>query len=483
MPMKLSVIIPVYNEINTIEEILSRVSQVNLPKEVIVVDDFSTDGTREFLKQLEMDVHKSPQNQIRFFFQDRNFGKGAALRTGIKKATGDILIIQDADLEYHPKEYPTLIEPILNGEADVVYGSRFLGSPRRVLMFWHTLGNKYLTFLSNLCTNLNLTDMETGYKVFKREVLDHIQLKSNRFGFEPEITAKIAKLNYRIYEVPISYSGRDYWEGKKINWLDGVKAVFSILKYNFLESATQDTVYHSLLEMRELHRYNQWVFSVVRPFLGRRVLEIGSGIGNITRFLLDRDFIAATDIEPKFLSILKNTFGKFNKYVISDFNIESSAIDPFRSYHFDSIICFNVLEHIKNEERALKNTFDLLEPGGRLFLLVPSHPSLYGSLDLNLGHHRRYGKKALKEKLEEMGFHVTLLRYFNRLGVLGWFLNSRILRRKRLSSFQLKLFDLLVPILKVEKLVPFPFGISLLAIAEKPVKASFPYKNDQGEGN
>jgi len=226
--VKISVIIPVYNEKATILDIHERVMAVDIDKEIILVDDGSTDGTQEVLRDLDGD-------STRVFSHDKNRGKGAALRTALKHVTGDIVIIQDADLEYDPREYPKLIQPIVDGKADVVYGSRFVtGEYRRVLFFWHMVGNKFLTFLSNMLTNLNLTDMETGYKVFRREVLERITIEEERFGVEPEITAKIARLELRIYEVGISYSGRTYKEGKKINWKDGISALRCILKYNLL---------------------------------------------------------------------------------------------------------------------------------------------------------------------------------------------------------------------------------------------------------
>jgi glycosyltransferase involved in cell wall biosynthesis len=226
--MKLSIIIPVYNEKNTIEEIIHRVLnvEIGLEKEIIIVDDCSQDGTREILEGLN-------QPNIKVYFHSKNQGKGAALQTGFSKAEGDIILIQDADLEYDPREYPILLEPILDGRADAVYGSRFLGGPHRVLFFWHYIGNRLLTTFSNMLSNLNLTDMETCYKAFKREVLNKITVKSKRFGFEPEITTKLAKLKCKIYEVPISYSGRDYNEGKKVGWKDGIAAIFHILRFKF----------------------------------------------------------------------------------------------------------------------------------------------------------------------------------------------------------------------------------------------------------
>lgn len=232
--MKLSVLIPVYNEVNTLEEAVRRVRSLNLPKEIIIVDDGSTDGSRDLLKRLEREAKSAPDplNEVKIHFQPINQGKGAAIRSALSHVTGDIVIIQDADLEYDPGDYMKLLEPILSGKADVVYGTRFYGGgPHRVLFFWHYLGNQFLTLLSNVLTNLNLTDMEVGYKVFKTDVLKNIEIKSNRFGFEPEITIKVAKKKCRVYEVPISYHGRTYAEGKKITWKDGFVTLYSLIRF------------------------------------------------------------------------------------------------------------------------------------------------------------------------------------------------------------------------------------------------------------
>ncbi len=243
--MKLSVVIPVYNENKSILKILKKVQSVNINKEIIVIDDYSTDGTREILKDIENSKENDKSttyvlsdsnshlkiDNIKIIFQEKNSGKGAALKKGFKEVSGDVIVVQDADLEYNPEEYYKLIEPINENWADVVYGSRFLGGPHRVLYFWHYVANRFLTLFSNMLTNINLSDMETCYKMFRKEVLEDINIREGRFGFEPEITAKVAKGNWRIYEVPISYYGRTYEEGKKINWKDGIKAVWCIIRY------------------------------------------------------------------------------------------------------------------------------------------------------------------------------------------------------------------------------------------------------------
>ena len=460
--MKLSVVIPVFNERPTIEECLRRVRAVDLDKEIIVVDDASTDGTREYLAGL------APSAELRVVLQPKNRGKGAAVRHGLEQATGDVVIIQDADLEYDPNDYHKLLAPIREGVADVVYGSRFLGWPRRVLRFRHQLANRFLTLLSNLVTDLNLTDMETCYKMMTREVAQTLRLRSDRFGIEPEITAKIARLGYRVYEVPVSYHGRDYWEGKKIGWRDGFAAIWTILRYAFVDDEENERAgYRILLRMQKVSRYNRWMWEQLEPYVGRRVLEVGAGVGNMTRFLLGRERVVATDLDPKYLQILHHLFDPYSHVTITPFDLNDGSLPP-SAERMDTVLCLNVLEHIEDDERALRQFHDLLDPGGRLVLLVPALQTLYGSLDRALDHFRRYDAAELAGKLERAGFRIERRFFFNLLGVPGWYLNSRVLKRTSFPPVQLALYDRLVPLFRLESKFRLPVGMSLIAIAEKP---------------
>ncbi len=462
---QLSVIIPVYNEIATVERIVAEVRQVPIDKEIVLVDDASTDGSRDVLHELAA----AGDPRLRVLFHERNRGKTAALRTGIAAANGEIIIVQDADLEYDPNDYPRLVQPIASGRADVVYGSRFLGSPRRVLMFWHTVGNKFLTLLSNMCTNLNLTDMETCYKAFRADILKAIPIRSERFGFEPEITAKVARLRCRIYEVPISYSGRQYWEGKKITWKDGFHAVWTIVRCALVDDLSPDDPGHrTLRRVERLRRYNGYLWDRINPYVGRRILEVGSGTGNMTRYLVNRALVVATDVQADYLELLRRAFERNHNVVVEHLDLVASGYDGIARHGCDTIVCLNVLEHIDDDRVVLARFYDLLPDGGRVILLIPMLPALYGSIDRALEHRRRYSKREVAAKLAAAGFQVELLSPLNVLGIPGWYLNSRILTRTAVPGIQARINDFLTPLLRLEEKLRPPVGMSLLAVARKP---------------
>jgi SAM-dependent methyltransferase len=318
---------------------------------------------------------------------------------------------------------------------------------------------------------LNLTDMETCYKMMTREVAQSLRLRSERFGIEPEITAKIARLGYRVYEVPVSYHGRDYWEGKKIGWRDGLAAIGTILRCAFIDDEENEQAgYRTLLRMQKVSRYNRWMWQQLEAYVGRRVLEVGAGVGNMTRFLIGREQVVATDLDPKYLRILHHLFDEYPHVTVGPFDLNGGT-PPGGIEKLDTVVCLNVLEHIDDDGRALSGFYDLLEPGGRLVLLVPALAALYGSLDRALDHFRRYERADLLDKLARAGFTVEKTWFFNVLGVFGWYLNSRVLRRTTFPPLQLALYDRLVPLFRLESKFRLPFGMSLIAIAQKPPQA------------
>ena len=467
--MKLSIIMPAYNERYTIRECVKRVFEANLPqnvsRELIIVDDHSDDGTWEIIQDLSLSYEN-----VKTLRQEVNQGKGVAIKRAVDEISGDIVLIQDADLEYNPDDYYRLMKPILNGDADVVYGSRFSYSDmRRVLYFRHTLGNRFLTFLSNWFTDLNLTDVETCYKVFRASILKSLPLRSKRFGFEPEITAKIAKRNMRIFEVPISYFGRTYREGKKITWKDGLSTIWVILKFWLIDDLYKEEDKKILLAMSNTHHFNKWLASRLRPYLGNNVLEIGAGIGTMTLEFLPTDHYTCLDIDPLHIMTLKNMFMNRPNVDVLKLNIEDTKEITGLERLYDTILCLNVLEHLHNADQALENMYGLLMKGGKLILVVPNCPSLYNSLDRTLEHVRRYTVKDVQDLLTSSGFKITYLKTFNKVSILGWFINGSLLKRTHFSKVQLKFYDLFVWFWKlIDPFLPWP-GQSIVAIGEKVV--------------
>ncbi len=467
--MKLSVIIPVFNEQYTLGEVVAAVRGVVWPVgvecELIIVDDASTDGTDAVIRALV-----AQQPELIALRQPRNQGKGAALRAGLERATGDVIVFQDADLEYAPAELPRLLAPILAGEADVVYGSRFLTSERRrVLYYWHSLGNRLLTLLSNMLTDLNLTDMETCYKMARADLLKSLPLRCDRFGIEPELTAKFAKRGARIYEVPISYRGRTYREGKKITWRDGCKALGVMLWFKLVDDLYDERYGHAILHsLSQTHRFNRWMADAIRPWLGDRVLEIGAGMGNLTEQLLPRAAYTVSDLDPLHLHYLTNRYAAHRAVTVRKVDVADATHAQGLENSFDSVVCLNVLEHVERDDAGMKNIFNALVPGGAALILVPRSMNLYGSLDTVLGHVRRYTAAELDQKLKAAGFTVEKIFTFNRLGVPGWWLNGRILKRNHFGKLQLKFYDAFVWLWRLlEHVLPWP-GLSLIAVARKP---------------
>lgn len=472
----LSVVMPCYNEAATVKVVVDRVLESPYVRELIVVDDGSTDGTVEIL-------HSLSDPRVRVFLQPINMGKGAALRRGFREATAPFVIVQDADLEYDPTDYAQVLAPLLDGSADVVYGSRFLGGHQhRVLYYWHSVGNGLLTTLSNMFTNVNLTDMETCYKAFRREVIQSVDLHEDRFGFEPEITAKVARAGWRIYEVGISYSGRTYAEGKKIGWKDGFRALYGIMRYSQLgerlartpsraddggaprEAVPEEVVFDT---RREAGNYAEWIVEMIEPYLGGSVLEVDAGRGELTdRLRRDGRQVVAVDGDPACVAAMRERFA-------SDPQIEvqhADLVPPGAGARFDSVVAVNVLEHLDGDDDAIARLAAQLRPGGRLVLIVPAFGSLSSDIDVRAGHRRRYRISELAPKLDRAGLHVVQAQYFNTLGAVAWWLFARQLGWIPAPRWSGRVLDeVAIPVTRrFEADRNTRFGHSLLCVGERP---------------
>ncbi len=473
----LSVLVPVYNEQYLVETSLGRLRVLSESPlldsiKIIVVDDASSDGTPEAIRRFRESLETSeldPKISWEWMRHKKNSGKGAAIRTGLSRVDTELVVIHDADLEYHPRDLLRMVEVFFSEDADAVFGSRFMaGGYKRALFFRHAIGNKFLTFLCDLVCDLNLSDMETCYKMVRADLLKSIPLESSTFDVEPELAIKLAKRGSRIFEVPISYSGRTYQEGKKINWKDGFRALWAIARYAMSSRIyTVDAEGGEILDrMNRAPRFNKWMSDVIRPYVGDRVLEIGAGIGNISVNMMPRTIYWATDVQQHYLDYLVNLRSTRPYMRVGYTDAEKAETFPV-GQNFDSVICLNVVEHIPDDLAALRNIHNILVQGGCAIILVPFGPDLFGTLDEVLGHCRRYTEESLADVAQRAGFHVEQILKFNRPGVLAWVLNGRILKRRTFGLGQIRMLNILTPIFRlIDGLLPLP-PLSIIAILKK----------------
>ena len=473
----LSVVMPCFNEAATVEAALRTVLASPWTAEVIVVDDGSDDGSADLVAGVT-------DPRVRLLRQPHNQGKGAALRRGFIEATAQYVIVQDADLEYDPAEYGRVLAPLLDGAADVVFGSRFHSSaPHRVLYYWHSVGNRLLTTLSNMTTNLNLTDMETCYKAFRREVIQSVDIEEDRFGFEPEITAKVAAAGWRVYEVGITYHGRTYAEGKKINWRDGVHALWCIGRYGYPRarrrrgrggggarppaafSEADAELAATLDNLDDATHYASWIVDLVRPYVRGDVCEVGSGHGTLTTLLAPLgqvDRVVACEPSDRAVEVLDDRVAGDSRVEVVHGDFDIAAKD--RS--FDSVVVVNVLEHIEDDAAAMAAFAASLREGGHVVVFAPAFEALYSEFDGRIGHYRRYRKSTLTALMMRAGLEVVEARYVNTVGAAAWWLFARKLGRVPTTSPLVRVYDrVVVPLLRrMEADRQPPVGQSVLCV-------------------
>ncbi|MHC5054397.1 MAG: glycosyltransferase [Planctomycetota bacterium] len=462
-----SIIIPVYNERATLRHCVERVLDVDIgaEREIIIVDDGSTDGSADVVRELG-----STYEEVKPGYFKKNRGKGAAVKAALEVARGTVAVVQDADLEYDPRDLPRVLRPILEGRADAVFGSRLSGGrEHRVLYYRHAIGNRFITFISNVLTDLNLTDVETGYKAFRLDLVKGLPIRSRSFTFEIEITAKLAHLGARIYEVPISYHGRSYQEGKKISWVDGIWALLAAVRFRLFPGLGRGRLEtRARVDVRRLRRFNRWLARKLLRWTGDRVIEYAPDVGTVTAHLVRKERVVCVEPQVERATFVARRFGhRPNVRVIAGEVHEDKVFQALRVEDADTVLCVNALACVKDDEGVMREFAGVLEPGGRLVLFLPRGRWLYSPLDRARRYVRRYSKRYLYDKLVRAGFEVERMRSFNRVGVLTWFLWGKILRRRRAGGLLLGLYDRLTFLWRMlDWILPLP-GLSLIVVARK----------------
>ncbi len=462
----LSVFVPVYNEQYLVETSLRRLlvlagSPLLTRIQVIVVDDCSRDETPRVLERFQRNLPVDPDGKMEWHFirHERNQGKGAALRTALEHASCELSVAHDADLEYHPRDLLQMIPLFLHEDADAVFGSRFLaGGFKRALFFKHSIGNHILTFLCDLASDLNLTDMETCYKMVRTDLLKTIPLVSNDFRIEPEMAIKLAKRGAHIFEVPISYSGRTYQEGKKIGWKDGYRALLAIAHFKLTDRICKPDQYGSEVAVRlgRAPNYTRWLASLLRPQLGTDVLELGAGMGSLTVQLIPRTQYWACDTNPLFVRELRKLAATRPYLTASQVDpADAASLPPDRT--FQTVICQNVLEHVDDDVAALRAMAKLVRQDGCIVVLLPNAPGLYGAIDRSLGHRKRYTRDQVHLLAKQAGLSCASVVPFNRTCSLPWWIAGRVFRRRHFSLLQVKFVNWMTPLLRrADPYLPFP---------------------------
>ena len=474
-----TVVMPCYNEAPTVQMAVTAVLESPFTRELIIVDDGSDDGSVELLRKID-------HPRVRLIEQGINLGKGAALRRGFSEATSDFVIVHDADLEYDAQSYEQMLRPLIDDQADIVFGSRFSPQPHRVMYYWHAVANKALTLASNAVTNLNLTDVATGFKAFRREVIQSIELEQDRFGFDIEVTPKSARAEWRVFEVGVSYDGRTYAEGKKLRWVDGLRELYCVARYSQAGMRLTKPRLHSdkigaslglheadselessLDNLDDAENYADWIVEMMAPYVSGDIIEIGAGHGTMSERLTRLGNVTASEPSPRAAAVLQERFGK-NPLI----GVAVGTADEVMGVDlYDAAVLINVLEHIPDDLGALRAIYDGLRPGGAVAIFVPAHEMLYSGFDYLIGHQRRYRRSTLAEVMGRSGFEVEELRYVNILGIIGWFAVARVLGQTPTESPLARTFDRrVIPVIRrVEQRWTMPTGLSILAVGRKPL--------------